>query len=302
MKATLRMRIVSICILAMCLPFLFPIPGLAAQAAKLSGVSVPKTVLQGQSFSIKGTATGALSRLYVAVLDSRGKTEQSASIAATGKKTNVAAAAKKLNLKALSPGKKTLMVSIYCGKQKAAVSKKSFTVQAIRHTHYYQGDRRWGFPRAVRSRACLMTSYAMVLKNMGEGATPKTLYQKLRDGFSSPALLKKTYGVSHACALPKKSKYLARFSKGKTYIKNPKKNAKKAAAEALKLHPEGVILYFQNGKKTHGVVAVKNAKGKILFNDPGRTAAKGEKVEFSGTWLAVEKYQWKHLAYMVALD
>jgi len=41
---------------------------------------------------------------------------------------------------------------------------------------YYQGSGAWRFSEEVRKKACLLTAFAIVIRNMGIEATPRTVY------------------------------------------------------------------------------------------------------------------------------
>jgi len=177
---------------------------------------------------------------------------------------------------------------------------KSVKIPAI--TVYYQGDSRWGFSSSVRKTACVITAYAITINNMGIPATPKTVYQSNGNRTSMNITnLKKNFGVKPVCALPAGSKYLSSFDGNKTYIKNPASNAVAAIKEALKLNPEGVILYFKKGSDAHAIVACKIVNGEIYFSDPGRDRT--TLVNFANTWCKVgHNMSYKHLVQMIALD
>lgn len=171
------------------------------------------------------------------------------------------------------------------------------------HTHYHQGDTKWNIPYEVKKKLCLTTSYAMVLKNLGFPTNPEILYNDLNGESATQYGIESNYSVTHVPATSSKSKYYGGFINGRTLIHNPEKNAVKAATEALKKHPEGVIMYFKNGEKMHAAVAVGvNSKGELLFDDPGRTSYRGHNVTFKNSWFGVQGYSYKNLICIIALD
>jgi hypothetical protein len=179
---------------------------------------------------------------------------------------------------------------------------KVVAVSTPGYTVYYQGDPQWKFSSSVKKAACVLSSYAITINNMGVSATPRTVYES--NGSRTPMNmdnLRKNFGVRPVCALPSGSKYLASFDGHKTYIKNPSSNAVAAIKEALARNPEGVILYFKKGSDAHAVVACKLANDVIYFSDPGRNRT--TLVDFANTWLKVgHNMSYAHLVEMIALD
>ena len=172
--------------------------------------------------------------------------------------------------------------------------------------HYYQGDEEWGFPRAVRKKACALTSMAMLLKNSGIDTDPADAYE--RNGKSTGMGYHKlldSFEKQYDCAVPYDSDYLMSYSAetGKTFIKNPAKNYEAAVREALERHPEGVLCYFVRGRGSHAVVAIADENGTIRYNDAGRKAEKGENVAFEDTWCSHRhRMEYGDLAYMIAIS
>jgi hypothetical protein len=167
---------------------------------------------------------------------------------------------------------------------------------------YYQGSSSWRFSEEVRKRACLLTAFAIVIRNMGIEATPRTLYKTNGGTPINMARLERNFGVIAAPALAEESALLDRFDGRSTRIKSKSKNYEAAVKEALKLHPEGVILYFKNGKGAHAIVACKvDENGTIYYSDPGRN--KGRLLTFRETWVSHQhKMKYGNLSEMIALD
>ena len=170
------------------------------------------------------------------------------------------------------------------------------------YTIYYQGDPKWKFSSSVSRKACVLTSYAITIKNMGISATPRTVYNS--NGKRTPmnmTKLKKNFGVKAVCALSPHSIYLSNFNGHKTYIVKPSANAKAAIKEALNIHPEGVILYFKSGSRAHAIVACKYDGNTIYFSDPGRK--KTTLLLFKDTWVSYHhNMTYANLVEMIALD
>ena len=170
------------------------------------------------------------------------------------------------------------------------------------YTIYYQGDPKWGFSSSVSRTACVLTSYAITVKNMDISATPRSVYNS--NGKRTPmnmSNLKKNFGVKAVCALSPGSIYLYSFNGHKTYIVKPSANAKAAIKEALNIHPEGVILYFKSGSRAHAIVACKYDGNTIYFSDPGRK--KTTLLVFKDTWVSYHhNMTYANLVEMIALD
>ena len=176
------------------------------------------------------------------------------------------------------------------------------------HYYFYQGDSAWGFSRAVRKKACVLTSMAMLLKNVGEDTDPKQTYKNNgnNSGMNFTKVLK-YYGRNYSAALPHNSEYMKSYDvlAGTTYINNPKQNYEAAVKEALKEHPEGVICYFvKSDSRRHAIVAIGvDEDGNIRYNDAGRLNSKGQNITFKNTWCSYKhKMTYEHFAYFIAIN
>lgn len=169
-------------------------------------------------------------------------------------------------------------------------------------TLFYQGDSRWRFSSSVKNKACLLTAYAITINNMGITVTPRTVYEGNGSRTSiSMSRLQSAFGIRAVCALASDSPYLASFDGHKTYVKESYANAVAAIKAALDRNPEGVILYFKKGSRSHAVVACKYSGNTIYYSDPGRS--KNKLLTFSETWVSYHhRMTYAHLAEMVALD
>jgi len=172
--------------------------------------------------------------------------------------------------------------------------------------HFHQGSTSWGFSRALRKRACVLCSTAMLLRNNGEETNPRLMYDA-NGKVSSMAFPKalKFYGRKYVRAIPINSKYYDGYeaSSGYTYVKSPAKNAVAAIKEALDRNPEGVMCYFVKGSRRHAVVAIRYDGNQIFYSDPGRVRSKGYDVPWDETWCyRGHKMSYKHLRFIVAID
>ncbi len=186
----------------------------------------------------------------------------------------------------------------------AAYPSASVTAQGAERTYtlYYQGDSQWRFSRSVRKKACIMSSYAIMINNMGIPATPRFIYESnKRRTVMNYANLTTNFGVTPICALAPDSPYLQGFNGACTYVINPCDNGIAAIKEAINRHPEGVICYFKKGSRAHAVVACKYDGDTIYFSDAGRK--KSTLLTFAETWVSHNhRMTYKHLAYIAALD
>lgn len=170
------------------------------------------------------------------------------------------------------------------------------------YTIYYQGDSQWKFSRSVKKKACIISSYAIIINNMGVPANPRFIYESNRRSTSIKyANLKINFGVTAACALSADSPYLKRFDGQKTYISDPGTNGMAAIKAAIDLNPEGVLCYFKKGSRAHAIVACKYDGDTIYFSDAGRDDT--TLLTFSDTWVSYKhKMTYANLNYIAALD
>ena len=170
------------------------------------------------------------------------------------------------------------------------------------YTIYYQGDSQWRFSRSVRKKACVITSYSIVINNMGIPATPRFIYESNgRRTIMNIPNLATNFGVVPVCALVAYSPYLKSFDGVNTFVADPANNAVSAIKEALDSHPEGVICYFKRGSKAHAVVACCYDGDTIYFSDPGRK--RSTLLTFKDTWVYYShRMTYANLAEIIALD
>ncbi len=186
----------------------------------------------------------------------------------------------------------------------APMPSASFTTRSASrtYTYYCQSDSKWKFSYAVRKRACVVSSYAITINNMGIPATPRFIYES--NGRQTPVSmtrLKNNFGVVAVCALDPGSPYLKSYNGHKTYVINPKVNGIAAIKEAIDNNPEGVICYFKNSHGSHAVVACCYKGDTIYFSDPA--LSKKQLLTFDQTWLKKgHNMTYAHLAEIIALD
>lgn len=170
------------------------------------------------------------------------------------------------------------------------------------YTMYYQGDSQWKFSRSVKKKACIMSSYAILINNMGIPANPRLIYESNRRNTSmKTSCLTANFGVISVSALSGDSPYLKGFDGEKTYVVDPKTNGLAAIKEAIDRNPEGVICYFKKGSKAHAIVACKYDGDTIYFSDAGRTS--NTLLAFGDTWVSYKhRMTYANLNFIAALD
>lgn len=178
----------------------------------------------------------------------------------------------------------------------------STTLTERTFTILYQGDPKWGFSPDVRGNACLMSSFAITINNMGIPATPKTVFESNGNStYIDYENLAVNFGVKAVCAVDPCSPYLRSYTGCGTYINSPASNGIAAIKEALNKYPDGVICYFKRGDEAHAIVACKYDGDTIYYSDPGRT--RKTLLTFNNTWVWYShKMNYSNLAYIVALD
>jgi fibronectin type 3 domain-containing protein len=174
---------------------------------------------------------------------------------------------------------------------------------------YKQGDNAWMFCKVDEQNACLLTSYAIIIKNMGINCTPKTLYESNGNTrymtSTSFANMAANFGVKCVPALSRYSPYFSGFDGTATSIKSPSKYAVSAIKEALNRNPEGVIVYFKNRRHKHAFVVCKYQGDWLYFSDPGTSYNGGgtHLVNFQDTWVSRGyKMSYRNLFQIIALD
>lgn len=186
----------------------------------------------------------------------------------------------------------------------AATPEPSLTAEGEERTYtsYYQSDKQWKFKSSVKKKACVISSYAIMINNMGVAANPRFIYESNRRSTTiRSANLAANFGVTHVCALDAGSPYLKSFDGEKTYLVDPAANAIAAIKEAIDRNPEGVLCYFKKGSKAHAIIACKYDGDTIYYSDAGRTCC--SLLTFKDTWVAYKhKLTYAHLQYLTALD
>ena len=198
-------------------------------------------------------------------------------------------------------GQGTATVTAWSGNNKVTVCSITCTMQ-LKSAHFYQADSKWKFTKDVGSRACQISSFAIMLTNAGIKANPRTVYEANGSLGLNFARLSSKYNVKFVSALAPDSPYLQNFNGKISTVKDPGKNYVAALKEALDRNPEGVCLYFRSNGG-HMIVAVGYIGNEIYYSDPGRNTKKGYMINFSGTWCYYKhKMSYKDLKYIVAMD
>lgn len=184
------------------------------------------------------------------------------------------------------------------------------------HTYYFQNDESLMLP-GFGSGYCWVCSYAMIINDIVGNVTPldiKNINEKYLDNGAMcyHNIIAQEFGLKFAAAVDKDGEFFERFDSdfGSTYIKNDDKSDEvttNALIEALKLHPEGVMVRFE--QYPHTIVAVGYTDGEILFNDPAPSSWQGYSHKGDLTAVPFEKtypYQMgmrlSDMNYIQALD
>ena len=194
---------------------------------------------------------------------------------------------------------------------------KNLTNETVKqtHTYYFQNEEQWQLPK-YGSGYCWVCSYAMVINDITGGVTPVDIKSVNEEYLDDGAIchhvqIADRFGLRFVPAVDEQGEYFDRFEYdyGATYIKNPDKSdlvATLAITEALKRHPEGVLVRFE--EHPHTMVAIGNVGGQIIFNEPasewGSYSDKGmtEGVTFDKTYPCKMGHKLSDMAYIQALD
>ena len=169
---------------------------------------------------------------------------------------------------------------------------------------YYQGQPDLGLENNGRGY-CWVCSYAMLITNVtGSQVTPIDIANvNIANGYSGSFMFHSAimsgFGCEFVPALPESSPYFGGYNdkkKGDTaLIVNSDGDVVNAVAEALSLHPEGVMVRYEGYPHTMLAVSVEN--GVIYFNDPA--LPEGEHIPFEKTCL--KGYKLTDISYIQAM-
>ncbi len=185
------------------------------------------------------------------------------------------------------------------------------------HTYYFQNEEEFQLP-GFGSGYCWVCSYAMLISNVtGTRVTPSDIAQINLQKTSNGAYcyhydIISAYNLRFTSALPVTSVYYGGRDNisGGTYINNPQKSdavVRCALIEALKAHPEGVLVRYAGFP--HTMVAVGFDGNDVLFYDPAPTsgAAYGTEgrykgVTFDKTCVASKGFKLSDITFMQAIE
>ena len=149
-------------------------------------------------------------------------------------------------------------------------------------SHWYT-QKNWTYNEKKLTSMCYITSYAMVLSNMGIEANPIDVY--VANGCSNYVVhskIAKAYGVD--------------TSETGTIIGTTEKEKADFVKNLIEKYPQGVIVGGSYGSGTHYIVAKKVENGEIYFDDPAfATEEEGCCIPISKiykhTWNTLTKYR-----------
>ncbi len=183
--------------------------------------------------------------------------------------------------------------------------------------YYFQNESEFNLP-SYGSGYCWTCCYAMLISNVrGLRITPNDVAainkeMSGRGEYCYHHVIVDKLGVKFVSALSETSPYYGGrdSNSGGTYIVNPDKDdtvARAALKEALKLHPEGVMVRY--AAFPHTMVAVAYEGDLILFNDPAPSGSgtysdtgKYQGVPFSETCVARKGFRLSDLTFIQALE
>lgn len=184
------------------------------------------------------------------------------------------------------------------------------------HVYYFQNEEEFNLPN-FGSGYCWVCSYAMLISNVkGIKVTPNeveavNLKRTQNGAYCYHYDIVTEFNVYLTSALPEKSIFYGGrdMISGGTFINNPNKSddvTRAALQEALRLHPEGVMVRYADFP--HTMVAVGYENGKILFYDPAPTSSgsydttgRYKGVEFEKTCVYTKGYSISDITFMQAL-
>lgn len=184
------------------------------------------------------------------------------------------------------------------------------------HAYYFQNEEEFQLPD-FGSGYCWVCSYAMLISNVtGLRVTPSDIAQINLQRTSNGAYcyhydIISAYNLKFTPALPMTSVYYGGRDNisGGTFINNPQKSdavVRCALIEALKMHPEGVLVRYAGFP--HTMVAVGFDGNDVLFYDPAPTSSAAyatdgryKGVTFDKTCIAAKGFSLSDITFMQAL-
>lgn len=215
---------------------------------------------------------------------------------------------------ALSFNKDTLTVYFGYSPQMISSSARSAVNQKA---YYFQNQAEFSLP-SFGSGYCWACSYAMLITNLtGQRVTPSDIAAiNLTKGASGAYCyhneIVSAYNLKFTSAISESSSYYGGRSDrgGATLVKNPYKDdriATEALKEALTLHPEGVIVRYDDFP--HSMLAVAYDGDMILFNDPAPSSSSAysdtgryQGVPFSETCVAKKGFVLSDMTFIQAIS
>lgn len=183
--------------------------------------------------------------------------------------------------------------------------------------YYFQNQAEFNLP-SYGSGYCWTCCYAMLISNVrGLRITPNDVAEinkqmSGRGEYCYHHVIVDRLGVKFVSALSESSQYYGGrdSNSGGTFIVNPDKSdsvARAALKEALRLHPEGVMVRYSDFP--HTIVAVAYEGDLILFNDPAPSGSRTysdtgryQGVPFSETCVAGKGFTLADLNFIQAID
>lgn len=153
------------------------------------------------------------------------------------------------------------------------------TVYAEEETddHYYS-QKGWNYNGKTLTSMCYITSYAMILRNMGKDVDPVDVY--IANGCSN-------YVVHSKIA----SAYNVNVSETGDISGKTVKEKQEFVKNLLEKYPQGIIVGGSYGSGTHYIVAKKVVEDEILFDDPAIGCCVPVSNIYKHTWQTLDMYR-----------
>lgn len=159
------------------------------------------------------------------------------------------------------------------------VNKEKITIYAtVEEEDHYYSQKGWTYNGKTLTSMCYITSYAMILRNMGKDVNPVDVY--IANGCSN-------YVVHSKIA----SAYNVNTSETSSINSKSVKEKQEFIKELLKKYPQGIIVGGSYGSGTHYIVAKKVVDDEILFDDPAIGCCVPISKVYKHTWETLDMYR-----------
>lgn len=152
------------------------------------------------------------------------------------------------------------------------------TVYAEEEDDHYYSQKGWTYNGKTLTSMCYITSYAMILRNMGKDVDPVDVY--VANGCSN-------YVVHSKIA----SAYNVNVSETGDISGKSVKEKQEFVKNLLEKYPQGIIVGGSYGSGTHYIVVKKVVDDEILFDDPAIGCCVSVTDVYKHTWQTLDMYR-----------